>query len=236
MTEAYSALGRNATFQGCARDDARIPHRRAPHPGARCLEEDFLVMAQLRSTRIRIAATTSVATAALLGGLTALPAQSAPAEGKGLTAGSPTAIKGSYIVTLKKGVGVKAVSSAGKGLINAYGGTVTKTFGAALNGYTANLSPAEAKRLAADPEVASVEQNQTVHLTDTTQSSAPGAWTASTRRRCPAPRSWRVTTPATPPPRRSPVPRWPLRTSGARPPSTSRATPPPPRRRSSLPW
>ncbi|MFC7261936.1 S8 family peptidase [Streptomyces lutosisoli] len=130
-------------------------------------------MAQLRSKKIRIAAITSVATAALLGGFTALPAQAAPAEGKVLAAGSPTAIKGSYIVTLKKGAGFKAASSAGKGLINEYGGTVKKTFGTALNGYTANLSATEARRLAADPAVASVEQNQTVHLTDTTQSSAP---------------------------------------------------------------
>jgi subtilisin family serine protease len=130
-------------------------------------------MAQLRSKKIRIAAITSVATAALLAGFTALPAQAAPAQGKVLAAGSPTAIKGSYIVTLKKGAGFKAASSAGKGLINEYGGTVKKTFGAALNGYTANLSATEAKRLAADPAVAAVEQNQTVHLTDTTQSSAP---------------------------------------------------------------
>ncbi|MEU9211541.1 S8 family peptidase [Streptomyces sp. NPDC048415] len=130
-------------------------------------------MAQLRSKKIRIAAITSVAAAALVGGFTALPAQAAPAEGKVLAAGSPTAIKGSYIVTLKKGAGFKATSSKGKGLVNEYGGTVKKTFGAALNGYTANLSSAEARRLAADPAVASVEQNQTVHLTDTTQSSAP---------------------------------------------------------------
>ncbi|MFD4569296.1 S8 family peptidase [Streptomyces sp. NPDC058467] len=130
-------------------------------------------MAQLRSKKLRIAAITSVATAALLGGLTALPAQAAPAEGKVLAADSPTAIKGSYIVTLKKGAGFKAASSKGKGLIDEYGGTVKKTFGTALNGYTATLSAAEARRLAADPAVASVEQNQTVHLTDTTQSSAP---------------------------------------------------------------
>ena len=130
-------------------------------------------MAQLRSKKTRIAAITSVATAALVCGFTALPAQAAPAEGTVLAAGSPTAIKGSYIVTLKKAAGFKAASSAGKGLVNEYGGTVKKTFGAALNGYTANLSATEARRLAADPAVASVEQNQTVHLTDTTQSSAP---------------------------------------------------------------
>ncbi|MPY60312.1 S8 family peptidase [Streptomyces spongiae] len=130
-------------------------------------------MAQLRTNKIRIAALTTVTTAALLGGLTALPAQAAPAEGKVLAADSPTAIKGSYIVTLKKGAtGLKASSSQGKSLVKTYGGTVKKTFSHALNGYSANLSATEAKRLAADPAVASVEQNQTVTV-DATQSNAP---------------------------------------------------------------
>ncbi|MEW2397663.1 S8 family peptidase [Streptomyces sp. NPDC046862] len=130
-------------------------------------------MAQLRSNKIRIAALTTVTTAALLGGLTALPAQAAPAEGKVLAADSPTAIKGSYIVTLKKGAaGFKASSSQGKSLIRTYGGTVKKTFSHALNGYSASLSATEAKRLAADPAVALVEQDQTV-TADATQSNAP---------------------------------------------------------------
>ncbi len=146
---------------------------RVPDPGARRLEEDSLVMAQLRSKRFRFAAMTGLATAALVGGLTALPAQAAPAEGKVLAAGSPTAVKDSYIVTLRKSAGLKASSGAGKSLIKEYGGTVRKTFDTVLNGYTATLSATEARRLAADPAVASVEQNQRVQLADTTQSSAP---------------------------------------------------------------
>ncbi|MEU8753022.1 S8 family peptidase [Streptomyces chartreusis] len=130
-------------------------------------------MAQLRSRNFRFAAITSLATAALVGGLTALPAQAAPAEGNVLAAGSPTAIKDSYIVTLKKNAGLKASSAAGKDLVEEYGGTVKKTFTKALNGYSAALSAAEARRLAADPAVASVEQNQRVRLADTTQTSAP---------------------------------------------------------------
>ena len=130
-------------------------------------------MAQLRSKKIRLAAITSLATAALVGGLTALPAQAAPAEGNVLAAGSPTAVKDSYIVTLKKSVGLKASSAAGKDLVAEYGGTVKKTFAKALNGYSAALSATEARRLAADPAVASVEQNQRVRLADTTQTSAP---------------------------------------------------------------
>ncbi|MEU9327061.1 S8 family peptidase [Streptomyces canus] len=130
-------------------------------------------MAQLRSKNFRFAAITTLAATALVGGLTALPAEAAPAEGRVLASGSPTAVKDSYIVTLKKHAGFTSSSSEGKGLIKEYGGTVKKTFGSALNGYTATLSATEAKRLAADPSVASVEQNQTVHLADTTQSSAP---------------------------------------------------------------
>ncbi|MFI2434020.1 S8 family peptidase [Streptomyces sp. NPDC018693] len=129
-------------------------------------------MAQLRSSKLRFAAITGLATAALVGGLTALPAQAAPAEGRVLAADSPTAIKDSYIVTLKQGTGLKAASSKGRSLVGKYGGSVDKTFGAALNGYTATLSAAEARRLAADPAVASVEQNQTVRM-DATQSNAP---------------------------------------------------------------
>ncbi|MFI1724248.1 S8 family peptidase [Streptomyces sp. NPDC020489] len=128
-------------------------------------------MAPLR--KFRLAAITSLATATLVGGLTSLPAEAAPAEGTVLAAGSPTAVKDSYIVTLKKGpTGFKSTSAAGKSLVKEYGGTVGKTFGAALNGYSATLSAAEAKRLAADPAVASVEQNQRVHV-DATQTSAP---------------------------------------------------------------
>lgn len=129
-------------------------------------------MAHLRIRNIRVAAVTTMATAALLGGLTALPAQAAPAEGKVLAVSSPTAIKDSYVVTLKKSAGLKAASSAGRNLVEEYGGTVKRTFKSALNGYSAELSAAEAGRLAADPAIASVEQNQ-VFTADATQSNAP---------------------------------------------------------------
>ncbi|GGV68413.1 S8 family peptidase [Streptomyces massasporeus] len=129
-------------------------------------------MAQLRSKRLGFAALTSLATAALVGGLTTLPAQAAPAEGRVLAADAPTAIKDSYLVTLKKSAGLKASSAAGKGLVKEYGGAVDKTFGKALNGYSATLSAAEARQLAADPAVASVEQNQRVTLA-ATQTNAP---------------------------------------------------------------
>ncbi|MGW5734204.1 MULTISPECIES: S8 family peptidase [Streptomyces] len=130
-------------------------------------------MAMLRSKKTVIAAAISTATAAtLLGAVTALPAQAAPTEGTVIGAGSADAVKGSYIVTLKKNAGIKAASAQGKGLISEYGGSVKKTFKSALDGYTVELGAAEARRLAADPAVASVEQNRTVRAS-ATQSSAP---------------------------------------------------------------
>lgn len=130
-------------------------------------------MAMLRSKKTVIAAAISTATAAtLFGAVTALPAQAAPAEGTVIGAGSADAVKGSYIVTLKKSSGFKAASTQGKGLISEYGGSVKKTFKSALDGYTVELSAAEARRLAADPAVATVEQNRTVRA-DATQTNAP---------------------------------------------------------------
>ncbi|MER5256599.1 MULTISPECIES: S8 family peptidase [unclassified Streptomyces] len=130
-------------------------------------------MAMLRSKKTVIAAAISTATAAtLLGAVTALPAQAAPTEGTVIGAGSADAVKGSYIVTLKKTSGFSAASTQGKGLISEYGGSVKKTFKSALDGYTVDLSAAEARALAADPAVATVEQNRRVQA-DATQSNAP---------------------------------------------------------------
>ncbi|MEV0321859.1 S8 family peptidase [Streptomyces sp. NPDC050658] len=125
-------------------------------------------MALPRSQKTVIAAAISTATAAtLFGAVTALPAQAAPAEGTVIGAGSADAVQGSYIVTLNRGAGFKAASEQGKDLIAEYGGSVKRTFGSALNGYAVSLSSTEAKRLAADPAVTTVEQNRTVRATAT---------------------------------------------------------------------
>ncbi|MFD7136866.1 S8 family serine peptidase [Streptomyces sp. NPDC059894] len=50
------------------------------------------------------------------------------------------------------------------------GGSVRRTFGSALNGFTIKATPTEARRIAADPSVAFVEQNSVEHA-DATQSS-----------------------------------------------------------------
>ncbi|MEV7116632.1 S8 family peptidase [Streptomyces anulatus] len=132
-------------------------------------------MTAVRTTKRRIAGAIAAATtlALAVGAGAALPAQAAPApEGRVLHAGAAGAIPGSYIVTLKETAGFRASAAQGKKLIAGYGGRIERTYTSALNGYSAQLSSTGAKRLAADPAVASVEQNQKVHST-ATQTDAP---------------------------------------------------------------
>jgi subtilisin family serine protease len=131
-------------------------------------------MAAVRTNQRRIATAiaTAATVAAIIGAGTALPAQAAPAEGRVLHAGAADAVSGSYIVTLKKAAGFSATATEGKRLIAGYGGKVNRTYTSALNGYAATLTSTEARRLAADPAVETVEQDQKVHAT-ATQTSAP---------------------------------------------------------------
>jgi subtilisin family serine protease len=101
---------------------------------------------------------------------TVTPAMAAPATGQIRLAGTADAVAGSYIVVLKdsavasKANRVAAVGDKSSSLARGYGAEVRRTFGAALNGFEAGMSEAAAKRLAADPSVAYVEQNQRVSL------------------------------------------------------------------------
>ncbi|MFD6417692.1 S8 family peptidase [Streptomyces sp. NPDC060194] len=117
----------------------------------------------------------AIGTAALLGTATALPAQAAPpAEGTVVGADAAGAVKDSYIVTLKKSSGLKSTSKAGRSLISGYGGSVEHTYQKALNGYAAELSATEARRLAADPAVDQVIQDVAVRATATQTN--PPSW------------------------------------------------------------
>jgi len=74
------------------------------------------------------------------------------AEGTVIGAGGPHVVAGSYLVTLKG----SAQPGRAEALTSRHGGAVTHRFSAALNGYSAKMSAAQARRLAADPAVASV--------------------------------------------------------------------------------
>ncbi|WP_291415018.1 S8 family peptidase [Actinophytocola sp.] len=107
----------------------------------------------VRITGLVIAAATAAGLAVVAAG----PASAA--EGQVLGADSATAVEGSYIVKFKDGAAARAATTAAE-----YGGTVTQTYSAALHGFAASMSEQAAKRLAADPAVEFVQQNQTMTL------------------------------------------------------------------------
>ncbi|MBB5825089.1 S8 family peptidase [Micromonospora carbonacea] len=119
--------------------------------------------------------TASALAATMIGG----PASAAPAAGEIRHAGGATAVPSSYIVVLKDsavggkaGTRAAAVASSAGSLAKQFGGSVAQVYGAALNGFEVRLSEAAAKRLAAHPAVAWVEQNHEVSL-QTTQANPP---------------------------------------------------------------
>jgi subtilisin family serine protease len=144
-------------------------------------------MAVMRTTTRRFAAAIAATAAAVaLGAGSAPPVQAVPgapgaravpgarAEGHIIGAGSPDAVKDSYIVMLTSGSGLKAASSTGRNLVKEYGGEVTRTYRSALNGYAAHMSEPEAERLAGDPAVAQVVQDTMVRASGTQPS--PPSW------------------------------------------------------------
>ncbi|MEU7637907.1 MULTISPECIES: S8 family peptidase [unclassified Streptomyces] len=130
-------------------------------------------MAHKRSSKKRLITAISAAVAATgIAAVTAVTAGASPAaEGKIYGAEAKGAVKGSYIVLLKKTAGVRAAESGD--LAAKYGGKVKRTFTSAIDGFSATgLSSEDAKRLAADPSVDKVVQNHTFH-TDGTQDNPP---------------------------------------------------------------
>ncbi|MCT2581913.1 S8 family peptidase [Actinophytocola gossypii] len=107
----------------------------------------------------------TVAAAAAVGLGFAAPASAA--EGKVLGTDAPGVIENSYIVVLEDTAEPAAVAAK-------HDARVTHTFEAALHGYAATMSEADAKRTAADPAVAYVEQNRVVAALETQPN--PPSW------------------------------------------------------------
>ncbi len=123
--------------------------------------------------RILMASLVAASAAAMTVGLGATVAQAA--EGQVLYAGSADAIKGSYIVVFKdSAVSAQNVGSQVASKTAQYGGKVQYTYSAALRGFAGTMSEQAARKLAADPSVAYVQQNRTVHIT--TDQLNPPSW------------------------------------------------------------
>ncbi|ROP41148.1 S8 family serine peptidase [Saccharothrix texasensis] len=111
-------------------------------------------MGEFRAPWIRWARAVGVgASAVLVAALAMTPAQAAEPQIRDV--GGPTAVPGSYIVVLKDGAGVDVAAAK-------VGARVTHRYRSALNGFAATMSEGAAKRLAADPAVAYVAQDQRV--------------------------------------------------------------------------
>ncbi|MEU6311141.1 S8 family peptidase [Streptomyces sp. NPDC047014] len=133
-------------------------------------------MPVMRHTRRKIAGITATAVAALtLGSAAALPASAADAGARGViqNAGAPGSVPNSYIVTLKDSA-ARSTATSGKTVAKRYGAQIDRTYSAALNGYAVKVSEAQARKLAADPAVASVVQNRTFTASATQPS--PPSW------------------------------------------------------------
>ncbi|WP_203784514.1 S8 family peptidase, partial [Asanoa ferruginea] len=104
----------------------------------------------------------------------AAPGAAAEPSGTIRRAGGPTAVAGSYIVVLKDGVAATAVDGTAKKLTARVAGRVVRTFRTALRGFELQASAAQAAKIAADPNVAYVEQNHKVRASGTQTN--PPSW------------------------------------------------------------
>ncbi|MFC0115028.1 S8 family peptidase [Kibdelosporangium aridum] len=90
------------------------------------------------------------------------------AEGTILDANAADVVPNSYIVALKN------TPENAASLTKKYGGAVKFTYQAALNGFAADMTAKQARRLAADPAVEYVQADQMVHITATQNN--PPSW------------------------------------------------------------
>ncbi len=129
-------------------------------------------MARTRTRRLRPAGGLVAVGCAVTLSVTAPPAQAAAPEGRILGAGAPGSVGGSYLVTLEEGT--RASSAAGKAVAERYGARIEHTYGTVLNGYAVRAGQRQARRLAADPRVASVAQDTRVLVEHTRHD--PASW------------------------------------------------------------
>ena len=107
--------------------------------------------------------TTALLITSFSGSATAAP------EGQIRGAGSDTAVANSYLVVLKDTAAVrsKGTSATAKEMTSRHRGSVTFVYQRALLGFATKMKEADARQLAADSRVDYVQQDQTVHMSDT---------------------------------------------------------------------
>jgi subtilisin family serine protease len=121
-------------------------------------------MGLIRAARITGVAGIAAVAAATIG----LAAPAVAAQGQILGIDSPDVVKDSYVVVMKN------TPQTAAALSQKYGGSVTQTYKAALNGFAATMSETQARKLAADPAVQYVQANRTLRISGTQPN--PPAW------------------------------------------------------------
>ena len=93
-----------------------------------------------------------------------------------VNAAGPTAIADSYIVVLRDTSALRAsgVPALARQLAGRHDGAVSRTYQSALRGFSVRLSEVNARRLAAEPAVAFIEQDHTVTISGTQTN--PPSW------------------------------------------------------------
>lgn len=115
--------------------------------------------------RQRTLRTLGVAAIAAVGSVLALPqAVAAQPEGPIVAESAPNAVQDSYIVVLKNTMTSSEVGGRAGDLASRYAAKIGFTYRAAFKGFSASMTKQQAKRLAADPAVAYVEQDRTVQV------------------------------------------------------------------------
>ena len=126
---------------------------------------------------IRLALTAGLATVAVVTGSAGAASTGTPAAlptGTILTAAPAQAIGNSYIVTLRSGwAAAGRVAAVSRGLAARYGGAVVGNYTSAVTGFHARMTSLQARRLAANPAVQSVEQDAWVTADTTVTQTAP---------------------------------------------------------------
>ena len=123
----------------------------------------------------RLAGLGTAAVTALAMATVSATGSTAAAEGEILGADNPTAIEDSYIVIFKDSAAAVAGVDALTGRLSAkYDATVDHTYRHALNGFAATMGEKAARQLAAEGDVAYVQQNGTVKVTATQPN--PPSW------------------------------------------------------------
>ncbi|MEV0607392.1 S8 family serine peptidase [Polymorphospora rubra] len=109
-----------------------------------------------------------VSTAALANPTVASAAPGDAKKAPGLIKKSDTSvIKDSYIVVFKDTeVAAARVDSSAAALVRKFGGSVTHTYKSSIRGFAARMTEAQARQLAADPDVAFVEPNRKMVKSD----------------------------------------------------------------------